>query len=51
VVFAAGSSNAIKTVSVSDDGIYEATETVVLTLALGTGYTIVAFQRDGNDYE
>ncbi|MDB9467245.1 Calx-beta domain-containing protein, partial [Dolichospermum circinale CS-539/09] len=40
VTFAAGSSTAIVTVTPTDDTIFEATETAILTLATGTGYTV-----------
>src|SRR6185369_13337049 len=40
VSFAAGSSTAVKTVSVLDDTLVESNETVVVTLAAGTGYVI-----------
>ncbi|MBD1211906.1 MAG: SBBP repeat-containing protein, partial [Dolichospermum circinale Clear-D4] len=40
VTFAAGSSTAIVTVTPTNDTIFEATETAILTLATGTGYTV-----------
>ena len=40
VTFAAGSSTAIVTVTPTNDTIFEATETAILTLAIGTGYTV-----------
>src|SRR5439155_15450526 len=40
VAFAAGSATATKTVSVIDDTLAEGDETVVVTLAAGTGYTV-----------
>ncbi|HEY9690816.1 MAG TPA: Calx-beta domain-containing protein, partial [Oculatellaceae cyanobacterium] len=40
VTFAAGSSTATVTVNPTDDSIYEDTETAILNLATGTGYTI-----------
>jgi hypothetical protein len=40
VTFAAGSSTAAKTVSVLDETLVESNETVVVTLAAGTGYVI-----------
>ncbi|MEK7675920.1 MAG: TIGR02597 family protein [Verrucomicrobiota bacterium] len=40
VTFAAGSATATKTVSVLDDNIPEADETVMVTLASGSGYTV-----------
>ena len=40
VVFAAGSATATKTVSVIDDRLVEGNETVGVTLANGTGYTV-----------
>lgn len=40
VTFAAGSSTATKTVSVLDDSVVEAVESVSVTLASGTGYNI-----------
>ena len=40
VTFAAGSATATKTVSVIDDSLVESDETVVVTLATGTGYTV-----------
>ena len=40
VTFAAGSSTAIVTVTPTNDTIFEVTETAILTLATGTGYTV-----------
>ena len=40
VTFAAGSATATKTVSVIDDSLVEGDETVMVTLASGTGYTV-----------
>jgi C1A family cysteine protease len=40
VSFAAGATTATKTVSVQDDNLVEGDETVVVTLAAGTGYTV-----------
>ncbi|MGB3207051.1 MAG: Calx-beta domain-containing protein [Crinalium sp.] len=40
VTFAAGSSTATVTVTPTEDNIYEGTETTILNLATGTGYTI-----------
>ncbi|HOX02772.1 MAG TPA: choice-of-anchor D domain-containing protein [Verrucomicrobiota bacterium] len=42
VIFDAGSSTATKTVSVLDDNLNEADETVVLRLASGAGYTLIS---------
>jgi len=40
VTFAAGSSTATKTVTPVDDSLIEPDETIILTLATGTGYTV-----------
>jgi Ca2+-binding RTX toxin-like protein len=45
VTFAAGSSTAIVTVTPTNDTIFEATETAILTLATGTGYTVSTTNR------